>query len=567
MSAKKTKAVYAFAAGLGAVILLATFIAWAAAEFSGLEDWLTYFAFCLLSGGILAGGWYLLARTERVPGWLIGLTVIAALLRLGMGIVWFTLLPRYGYGSPSEMNGYVMSDAFKRDKTAWELGTSEKRLLAAYGGKYRNADQYGGLLFLSAGLYRLLGADTHPSLGMVALTAAFSALAVPVVWAFARRGFGRRATARRVWGEDADDSGDSTEKSPLETSSAASRIALLAAWALALYPEAVLQGSTQMREGFLITLVISAFYGLAYYHQRHKISGLVWIMVAVVLAAFLSPPTAGLLLVALVLTVFVWGGILNNRILRQPWFWIVAGVLLILVVAGSFFTLERLTGQSFSNPFEMLGWWFQKTAAYQAHLSERASGWIQEIFRSTPEWLHTPLLISYGIAQPFLPAAVIDVTGTMIWRLIAIWRSVGWFLLLPLLIYSTLTSFSRKHRDRLAIALSLVSWIVIILAAFRAGADPWDNVRYRAAFAGLQIALAAWGWVSYRCSPDPWFKRAFILVISVLAWFVPWYLRRYIYLQWPISSPISTLGLGVFTAALLILFDWMLTRRKKNPKA
>jgi hypothetical protein len=524
-------------AALAAALLVAFILSWVSSGYTAFKGWSTFLGFSITGLIVLGSGWALLTRTETLPRWLFWLTITAILLRLGIGILWFTILPQYGYRSPSEMNGYVMSDAFKRDTAAWELATSEKRLTAAYGGKYSKADQYGGLLILSAALYRFFNGETHPRLGMVFLTATFSSLAVPFVWAFARRGWSNLKKGGNSLGVN---------------------IAALAAWGLVIYPEAVLQGSTQMREAFLITLVIVAFYGLAHFHQKHNLTGPLWILGAVLLTAFLSPPVAGLLLLALVMTTFVWGGILGNRFLQKPWFWIGASILLVLIVAGSFYSLERLTNQDFKNPLEMLGWWFRKTAAYQAHLSERASGWVQKIFRTSPEWLHNPLLLSYGVLQPFLPAALIDITGALIWRFIAIWRSIGWFLLLPLLLYAPFRAFSKNNGDALGRALSLVAWLVIILAAFRAGADPWDNVRYRATFASLQIALASWAWISYRQRPDAWLRRALILVGSVLLWFIPWYLARYVYLPWPVMNIYLTIGLGIATAAFLIFIDWAL---------
>ena len=47
-------------------------------------------------------------------------------------------------------------------------------------------------------------------------------------------------------------------------------MAWIAAWGIAIYPEAVLLGSSQMRESFTITLVVMAFYGLVHYWQEHS---------------------------------------------------------------------------------------------------------------------------------------------------------------------------------------------------------------------------------------------------------------------------------------------------------
>ncbi len=502
-----------------------------------LGRWLPLAGFVLLGCLILGGGWWLLSRHEALPTGLLRLLVAAALLRLLAGVAWYTLLPRYGYGSPSESQGYIMSDAHKRDQAAWKLAQSDQSLLRAYD-RYQRYDQYGGMLLLSAGLYRVTGGSQHSPLGMVVLTAAFSALAVPFAWAFAKRGW--------------------------QQHSLATRIAWLAAWLLALYPETILQGSTQMREAFLLALATMAFYGLALYRGHHSWVGPAWILGALLLTLFFSPPAGGLLLLAILGIALVWGGFFGQQLQHKPLFWLGLAVIAVIVLVGSFYALERLSHQTFSNPLEMLGWWLRKTAAYQAYLTERASGWVQKIFRTTPEWTHTPLLVIYGSIQPFLPAAIADLSGTAVWRAIAIWRSLGWTLLFTMLLYGGLRAWISPQGDRLAKALSLVVWAAILFTAFRAGGDPWDNVRYRITFAGLQVALAAWAWYDYRQSGDPWLRRVLILVLSMLAWFMPFYLRRYTPLYWPVKNLFATLGLGLATAIVVLLIDWARQRRQKS---
>ncbi len=66
-----------------------------------------------------------------MPKWLLWLVIGAALLRLGLGAVWFVLLPTQGYQSPAEQHGYVMADAYNRDRAAWNLAQSGKPMLNA----------------------------------------------------------------------------------------------------------------------------------------------------------------------------------------------------------------------------------------------------------------------------------------------------------------------------------------------------------------------------------------------------------------------------------------------------
>jgi hypothetical protein len=414
-----------------------------------------------------------------------------------------------------------MADADERDRTAWELSQSEKPLGRAFYG-YRKADQYGGLLFFSALIYRYLGGSAHQPLLIVVFTAAFSALAVLFTWAL----------ARRAWGDGA---------------------ARLSAWGLALYPEVVLLGSSQMREAFLVTLVTAAFYGLVRFQQDHARAGLAWIAGAVLLSLALSPPVSALLLALLALQAAVMGRF-PAGVLRRRRFWVLAGLLALAALAGMWLSWRQFAPTGVNDPLALLSWWLQKSAEWQRHLSERASGWIQKIFDETPDWMNLPLLLVYGVARPFLPAALIDITGAPVWYGIAIWRALGWTLLLPLLVYAPLKAF-RKDGDRLARGLSLVVWIVILLASFRAGGDEWDNVRYRSAFAGLQVALGAWVIAGPRQAPDAWLRRILVGMALVLAWFIPWYLRRYLHIPWPVSSFSMTLGLGLLSAAAYILID------------
>jgi len=496
--------------------------------------WISFLLVSLIGVAILAVGWWLVRR-ESPPRWLIGLALGAALLRIAAGVVWYLTLPVYGYGSPPERGGYVMSDAFERDRAAWELADSEKPLTRALQGIYRKADQYGGLLFLSAAVYRFSGSPQHQPLLMVVLTAAFSSLSVLFTWAF----------ARRLWGD---------------------AVARLAAWGLALYPEAVLIGSSQMREAFVVSLAMAACYGLLAFGQEKRWGGLALAAAALAACLPLSPPSAALLLGVLVLQFLGMGwDRVRSGFRDQRWMLpaIIGGVLVVL--AGLWLALRQFAPDSVTTPLGVITWWVRKSADWQAHLSERASGWVQKIFDSTPEWTHLPLLLVYGVVQPFLPAALFDITGAPIWQAIAIWRAVGWTLLLPFLLYAPLRVLRKASPGaRLERALILAVWVVILVAAFRGGGDAWDNPRYRMAFAGLQVALGAWIVVEQRRQPDAWLRRVLVGAGLVLLWFAPWYLRRYIHLNWPIADLFATLGLGLASAALYWIADWAMVEKKKR---
>ncbi len=389
-----------------AILLLALLLAEVSTGFHGLRGWGSFIAGLIIGAGILWFGWWLLRR-ETPPHWLGWLLVGATLLRLAAGMLWFIALPVAGYGTPAEQSGYVMSDALGRDQAAWKLGSSDKPMWQAFS-NYRKADQYGGLLFLSALLYRTLGSDYHQPLLIVVVTAAFSALAILFTWAF----------ARRAWGDSA---------------------ARLAAWILALYPEAILLGSSQMREAFSITLIAAAMYGFIRFTQDHSLVSLGWVLGALLLNFPISPPFTALLLAILIVMALVMAkSLFGERFYRQFRIGLIAGGLVLLVVIGLSLSLHQFSPKAGTNLLALPGDWIRKSAEWQAYLSKHASGWIQKIFKTTPTWAHMPLLMGYGVVQPFLPAALITPTGAPIWRWIGIWRAIGWALLLPFLIYASL---------------------------------------------------------------------------------------------------------------------------------
>jgi hypothetical protein len=528
-------------------------LAWISMGFGSIQGWPGFLGVISLSAGILLAGWWVIrsdpefqscstphvqstnAKSHRkrqfgssLPSWLGWLLVGAALFRLGAGVLWFLSLPNLGYGSEVEMFGYVMADAFDRDMAAWNLAQSEKPLSAAFN-EYHNADQYGGMLYGSALVYRYLGGSLHQPLQIVVLMAAFSALAVLFAWAF----------ARRIWD---------------------GAVAGMSAWIVALFPDAVLLGSSQMREAIMMSFAAMAFYGLVRAWQDRSLTGVVWMVMPLMFALPLSPLFGVMLAVMLgVFALFLGGGgWLKN--------WYVYAVLIGLVVMGlivvGLFGEQILPGGE-SNPVALLQRWLRQAARWQAYNAEHASGWMQKIFRSTPPWMHTWLLLIYGIVRPFLPAALFDPAAT-VWQAIVVWRSLGWAVLLPFLIAAPLISWRRTGWRSQAVGLSILVWTGILAASFRGGGDNWDNPRYRVTWIGLQAALAAWVWITLRRDDSPWLRRIFVGMGLILIWWMPWYLRRVTDFVWPVQNVFLTLGLGVLSALLYLGVDICFERKRKS---
>lgn len=513
------------------VIALALLLSWVSHGGLSAEAWSSFFMVSLICLLLFWVVWRNIRR-EAPPSALWLIAWIALVLRLGAGCLWLFTLPRWGHGTPTEVAGYIMADAGARDQAAWKLSKSAKPLWSVFQ-NHRKVDQYGGFLFLSTAVYRYLAGDTHYPLLIVEITAIMGALAVLYTWAFTRRLAGNRA-------------------------------AIYAALGLCLYPEAVLIGSSQLREAFMIPLTASAFWGLFLFHEKRSWTNLIGIVLPLILLLPISPPFVALLFLSLclfALALFTKG---QEKRRPQPILWLIVLATLVLILAALWVSLQQFTPEKITNPLAIVTYWLRKSAQFQAHLSEQASGWMQKVFDTTPAWMHTPLLILYGVVQPFLPAALIVGSQAPIWRGISLWRSVGWAILLPFLLYAPFWAWRRK--DRLAGVLSFVVWGTILVASLRGGGDMWDNPRYRAALAGIQLALAAWIWATQQHESDPWLKRLLLGISVALLWFIPWYLRRYYSLSWEVYNLGETIAAASISAILTILWELskMPSNRRKN---
>ncbi len=501
--------------------LLTLGLSWVSNGFQSLAGSPSFFAAVLLGGGLFLGVWLSLKK-ESPPPWLKWLALGAVLLRLMAGVLWFLVLPVYGYGNPGEVAGYVFGDAYPRDTAAWEIAESDQSLTVAFR-DYRLADQYGGLLFFSAAVYRYLGADVHQPLLIVVMAAAVAGVGVLFTWGF----------TKRLWGQQP---------------------AALAAFFLSLYPEAVLLGSSQTREAFTITLTAMALYGLVCFWQDHHWKRLGWVGLAFFFGVPLSYLYAILLagLLALILL-----GLNRGQILKHWRLWLTLLAVGIAGIIAVWFWGDRIFPAEAGNPFDALSRWLRYAAKWETRNATLLSGWIDKVFRLSPPWMHAWIILGYGLVQPFLPAAIIA-RGNPVWWGIAIWRAVGWTALLFMLLLAQLKAAKNIRKDIIPFGLGLVIWGGMVIAAYRGGGDQWDNPRYRAIFASLQVGLAAWAWVEHKKYPDPWLRRILIGLGWLMVWFVPWYLRRYVsFFEWPLQDLFKTIALGVVSALLFWILDWV----------
>jgi hypothetical protein len=498
------------------ILALALGLAWVSSSFTNIEGFLPFTYVLSLGILILWLGWRLI-RPENPGKWLLYLVIGAAVLRLAAGVFWFIELPIFGYPNETQQSGYIMYDAYRRENAAWELAQSEEPLLSAFqGASYM--DQYGGVLFVSGFVYRYLAEDVHYPLQIVAITAAFSAAAVWFTW----------ATAKQLWGEKA---------------------AKAAAWLLALYPEAVLLGSSQMREAYTITLVTAFSYYLIKYWktlERKQLYGVGAVLAISLATSF--PVVIMQLFIALAISISMYSWKTSTRNRR----------LITLGAVGAFV--------GFLVVISMISreWW-GLVIDYQSYTTVAASGKLDAVLGRIPEWLHYPYLVGYGIVRPLLPAALVAYDSGWLWYSIAIWRAVGWTALFGLFLYANLLAFKEKSWRSIVGALLTIVWIGILFASIRGGGDLWDNPRYRVIVAGLQACAAAWGLWRQQETKDPWLRRVVVTVGMLIAWFLAWYIdRKVVDYGWPVTNMISLIVLAFLSSVGYILWDRKRLSRQTN---
>jgi hypothetical protein len=263
-----------------------------------------------------------------------------------------------------------------------------------------------------------------------------------------------------------------------------------------------------------------------------------------------------------VLGIWFW---LARREVHIRWWW-VAGVAAVIVLAG--LLLSQIVAGTLrvpGGPLANLVNWLKLSMNFGAYVTTQNSGWLQTIFQALPDPLHLPFIVAYGIAQPVLPAAIAD-PGVWPVRLIGILRGLGWYALLPFLLYCLRPIWkTADRRARLAwFWLWLAVWFWIILASARAGGDQWDNPRYRVILLMFQAALAAYALLWARQNHDRWLGRVLAVEGIFLLFFGYWYIARYTHWQAGQVHIFVIFALIAVFGGLILVGGWLWDRRKKR---
>jgi hypothetical protein len=496
-----------------------------------LQGWLAYSLLMSISLLIIYFVWKLYKKEGAGKALLVA-ALVALGLRVLVGIVLYRGLPVWGYDEKPQRAGYVFWDSYKRDTDAWSRSGMDQALTTAFTNP-TGSDQYGGLLFLSSSVYRYLSPDTQRPLLIVVMSAAVSALAVLFAWGFAASAIGDKA-------------------------------AMITAWIIALYPEAVLLGSSQMREPFLIAALAAALYGYSRMRKGELKGGIAIVVAsALILALPISPPFV-IVIFAIVAAAWFWEGLGIGR-RRKLFVLVLLGVIVLAALAlavRAWAGLDAIAG----SPWEVIReWWVNAGDQWRITLVSEQSDMLDTLLDRLPGSFRTPFLVLYGLIQPFLPAALIA-PGAPIWRSIGIWRSLGWFLMLPFLLYGTWLAFRRKGWRSLEFYLAVLIWVTALISSYRAPGYQWDNPRYRVIFLAAQAALIAWTWVEVRLTESPWLKRWFVILGVDYLLVTFWYLGRYY--NTPTLSLEAILGSILFFTAIylagMLLSDVIRTKRLRG---
>jgi hypothetical protein len=477
-----------------------------------------------------------LLNPSKTLAWMVAL---AFALRLAGGVAVYLVLPINGFDDEDDRAGFVYKDAHRRDDQAWELAASERSIIGGFNQSYAY-DQYGGLLTMSAFMYRSLSPDAHRPLMLVLVSAFMAALGLPFLW----------KAAGQQWGD---------------------KVVIAVGWVYALYPESILLGGSAMREPYLMAFSAFSLWGFVSWggfetSPRERLGllnhrqSMLWFMLGLVGMLLVSP---GIALVTLVIYAgWMYFGSQRRRI---SWWLVMGGV--VVFVAGLFIlssALDRQGNLGGGSPIGVINNFVREAVKWDVYQLERGSGWVQKLFDQMPEWLRLPFVMVYGVLQPVLPAALVEPT-TLTWRVIAVLRAMGWYVMLPVLIISFVAASTERMEKKRAVFLwiSFAVWGWILFTSLRGGGDQWDNPRYRTILFLWQAILAGNVWVWWRETRNAWLPRVILMEVVLLLFFGQWYANRYYHLG--VQLPFQQMVAIILALWVLILFvGWRLDRKRAH---
>jgi hypothetical protein len=450
----------------------------------------------------------------------------------------------WGYSSNRNLKGLVQRDAVNAVDTAWYAAQPGNSLIDAF---HRGpGDNTGGITTAGVALFRLLSPDLERTLLLGLIASVLTSLTVIAVYRLGRGLF-----------------------SP--------GVAKAAALIVAVYPEAVMIGSSHQQLAYMTLIFSMALLALAgVIRKTEPVAGdpglpgrrqAVILLAAMTVLGFLVGYQFAILGVICGSIFALWLSDPKKRIGRI--LWIVAGsVAAVLVVIRVLAALDIIPS-AWDILFKQYR--FLYSMAWDEFDKLKAAGggdFFQNVLTTMEKGPAFILAAVYGLARPALPAAIgyrnTSADGGFFWQLLNFYRSLGWYALLPLLLYGTLKSLRGILLRKPEAILMFIFWVVAIVGSYRAFGDEWDNPRYRLFALAPMALLAAWAWINQQEQKDPWFMRIVIpfavAAVSLTVWYI---LRDYASLSFPALPSIAVIG--VITAVAFVLSVFLVRPKKNGP--
>jgi hypothetical protein len=463
----------------GLSIILGSIVSWIFYFFSEFNFKDVFWGTWLLTSLFFLLLVYLIQKSEvtKFLAWVIGISLF---LRLGLGLITTENLIDWGYDQEPYQSGYLFKDAYSRDNQAWDLAISDQPIWAAFSNDFFT-DQYGGLLALSSLIYRLFTPNTHFQINIIFFVTMINVIGI----LFLAMGL--------------------KEKNKEISFSTSSKIIILI---FSFYPDAILFSASQMREPILLGISACFFWII---HKQELKAGTRFVL--------LSLFSIFILLISVKIGIFIifsfliWMlfqpyrkqiKVINSKIIILP--------VVVIVIIALFFSYN----------------WILEAGKWDALLLERNSGFVQYIVSIIGTRYRLLFASIYGLFQPVLPAALIE-PSKLFWKILNSLRALGWYLMLPILVYGIVYFFRENEKIKKFEYLVIWSFSVfwIMLSSIRAGGDMWDNPRYRLGFLIFIAYIIGVAFFHGFKTKDHWLARFFIAELVFVLFFLQWYISRY----------------------------------------
>jgi hypothetical protein len=438
----------------------------------------------------------------------------------------------WGYESNRNLKGLVELDAVNAVDTAWHAAQSGGPILESWG--RAPGDNTGGITVLGVTVFRLLSPDLERTLLLGLIAAAVTSLTVITVF---RLGAG------------------------LFSPAAAKAAAVIAA----VFPEAVMIGSSHQQMGYMALILSMGLLGVAglIRNSENPRGGIGFpaprfaaalLAVAIVLSLAVSLQFS-ILGIGCLAVFTVW--LADPRKRPGRILWIGAGTVVVVLLGLRLLAWKDVIPRNWDFLFGQYKYIYGLAWLEFDKLSNSGGGDLfQNVLTGMEKGPAFLLAAVYGLIRPSLPAAIgyrnPSAQGGFFWQMINIYRGLGWYLLLPVLLYGTLKSLRGFLARKVETVLMMIFWLVTLIGSYRAFGDEWDNPRYRLFAIAPMALLAAWGWVKQREESDPWFKRIVIpfaaATVSLTVWYI---LRDYAMVEFPAVGSIVVIGAITLAAFLL----------------